>query len=211
MKDKKKVAVYMRCSTNTIERYKEMYVRLTGFVKAQTDYELTEIYYDYAPGNWSQYPENLKRLLDDCGSGRFDAIVIEKLSTFSAYSRTRTDIADLIKQKGIRIITLHTAQKEQRRAERARSVLQYEMIEDALERGVCLTKEQYEKKSKEKAAEFIEYIEDNFAEILNAEPGAPYKKVIGIHVGDKVCCIPLTARSLLALRDSMVALRRSID
>ena len=211
MKDKKKVAINMRCSTNTIVRYKKMYVKLTGFVKAQTDYELTETYYDYAPSNWVQYPKNLRRLLDDCGSGRFDAIVVEKLSTLSAYSSTRTDIADLIKQKGIRIITLHTAKKEQRRAERARSVLQYEVIEDALERGVYLTKEQYEKKSKEKAQEFIEYIEDNFAEILNAEPGAPYKKVIGIHVEDKVCYIPLMARTLLALRDAVKLLTPNID
>ena len=90
-------------------------------------------------------------------------------------------------------------------------MLQYEMLEDALSRAECLTKEQFVVQSKKKTKEFVEYIDGSFEEILSNEEDLPYKKVISIHVGDKVCCIPLSARSLLVLKDSIEILQRSIE
>ena len=211
MKDKKKVAIYMRCSKYTIERYREMYTKLMGYVRSQADFELVEIYYDNAPGKWQQCPQELQRLLRDAGEKHFEIVVVEKLEAFSFYSRNRTDIEGMLDQYGVRVVRLHTALKEQRAAEKARSALQYEMLEDALQRGSCLTDEQFRAECKAKTDEFIKYIDESFGAILDGEPNAPYRKVIGIHVGDKICCIPLTARSLLILRDAMDALRRSID
>ena len=66
-------------------------------------------------------------------------------------------------------------------------------------------------KCKEKAEEFIGYIDDSFVDILDGESDARCKKIIGIIVGDKVCCIPLTPRTLLALRESVEKLQRSIE
>lgn len=211
MKEKKKVAIYMRCTTNTTDKYKGMYNRLTGYIKTQPNWDLVEFFYDNAPGNWTAYPPDMKRMFEEIERKGIEVVVVEKMGTFSAYSQKRTDIERMLKRKGVVVITLYTALREQRRAEKARSQLQYEMIEDALQRADCLTNEQFLTQSIQKAGAFVAYINDSFEEILEGETGAPYKKVISIQVGDKICCIPLTARSLLILRDSIELLQRSVD
>ena len=42
MKEKKRVAVYMRCSVHTTDRYREMYTKLMGYIKSQPHFELEE-------------------------------------------------------------------------------------------------------------------------------------------------------------------------
>ena len=74
-----------------------------------------------------------------------------------------------------------------------------------------MTKERFNLKCKEKAEAFIEYIDDSFVEILEGESDAQCKRIIGVLVGDKVCCIPLTPRSLFVLRDSIEILQRNIE
>lgn len=211
MKEKKRVAVYMRCSVHTTDRYREMYTKLMGYIKSQPHYELVEMFYDNAPSKWSYYPPELHRMLEEAYRAKFDIVVVEKMETFSAYSQKRTDIERLLGRKGVKVITLYSAMREQRRAEKAKALLQFEMVEGALERGDCLTKEQFNMKCKEKAEEFIGYIDDSFVDILDGESDARCKKIIGIIVGDKVCCIPLTPRTLLALRESVEKLQRSIE
>ena len=211
MKEKKRVAIYMRCSAHTTDRYREMYTKLMGYIKSQPNFELVEIFYDNASSKWSYYPPELHRMLEEAYRAKFDIVVVEKMETFSAYSKKRTDIERLLGIKGVKVITLYSAMREQRRAEKAKALLQFEMVEDALERGDCLTKEQFNMKCKEKAEEFIGYIDDSFVDILDDESDARCKKIIGIIVGDKVCCIPLTPRTLLALRESVEKLQRSIE
>lgn len=211
MKEKKRIAIYMRCTNNTATKYCEMHSRLTGYVKSQTNWELVEIFYDNAPSKWRTYPENMKRMLEAAVKHSFDIVVIEKMFTLSAHSQKRTDIVRILEEKGIKVITLYEALRAQRRAEKAKTMLQYEMLEDAVQRGECLTKEHLFAESKEKARSFIGYIDESFEEILCYERDAPYKRMISIHVGDKVCCIPLTARSLLALRDSVESMQQCLE
>ncbi len=208
---KKRVVIYMRCSKYTGEKFKEKYTKLFGYVKTKPNWELVEIYYDNAPGKWTRCPQELQRLLDEAEQSRFDIVVIEKLETISAYSKKRIDISRSLEKNGVTLVTLFCAQREQRRAEKTRALLQYEMVEDALKRAECLTKEQFISQSKENTKAFMEYIDESFEEILHSEEELPNKKIIGIHVGNKVCCIPLTSRSLLVLRDSIEILQRSIE
>lgn len=208
---KRRVAIYMRCSKHTGEKFKEKYSKLFGYVKSKTSWELIEVFYDNAPSKWSTCPQELQRLLNEAETRRFDIVVIEKLETLSAYAKKRMDISRILDGAGVTLVTLFCALREQRRAEKTRTMLQYEMLEDALSRAECLTKEQFAVQSKNKTKEFVEYIDGSFEEILSNEEDLPYKKVISIHVGDKVCCIPLSARSLLVLKDSIEILQRSIE
>lgn len=121
MKEKKRVAVYMRGSVHTTDRYREMYTKLMGYIKSQPHFELVEIFYDNTPSKWSYYPPELHRMLEDAYRAKFDIVVVEKMETFSAYSQKRTDIESLLGRKGIQVITLYSAmreQKEQKRRER---------------------------------------------------------------------------------------------
>ena len=211
MKGKKRIAIYMRCSKYTGDKFKEKYSKLFGYVKSKRTWELVEVFYDNAPSKWATCPKELQRLLDEAEQGRFDIIVIEKLEILSAYAKKRIDISRTLEKNGVTLVTLFCAQREQRRAEKTRALLQYELVEDALKRAECLTDEQFISLSKDKSKEFTNYINESFEEILHGEEELPYKKVIGIHVGNKVCCIPLTSRSLLVLRDSIEILQRSIE
>jgi len=101
----KRVALYVRCSTNdTKQNVERQEFELQEVVKNH-DWEVVGVYADYTSGTKTQRP-NLDRLLDDAFIKKFDCIMISDLSRLGRNVQHLLKIVEQLKDKKIEIFSL---------------------------------------------------------------------------------------------------------
>ena len=106
-KREKRVGIYCRVSTNSMEQLQSMTAQishLTRVVSTMPQWLLSDVYIDIASSKTGSSRKEFSRLLEDCNSKKIDIVITKNISRFGRDSVEVLDAFNNLKALGVRVI-----------------------------------------------------------------------------------------------------------
>ena len=106
-KREKRVGIYCRVSTNSMEQLQSLTVQishLTRVVSTMPQWLLSDVYIDIASSKTGSSRKEFSRLLEDCNSKKIDIVITKNISRFGRDSVEVLDAFNNLKALGVRVI-----------------------------------------------------------------------------------------------------------
>lgn len=106
-KREKRVGIYCRVSTNSMEQLQSLTVQishLTRVVSTMPQWLLSDVYIDIAISKTGSSRKEFSRLLEDCNSKKIDIVITKNISRFGRDSVEVLDAFNNLKALGVRVI-----------------------------------------------------------------------------------------------------------
>ena len=103
----KKVGIYCRMSTNSVEQLKSLAVQVSGLTNltaVNPRWLLVDVYIDIASGKTGMSRKEFSRMLKDCESGNLEIILTKSISRFGRDTVEMLDALNQLKLLGVRVI-----------------------------------------------------------------------------------------------------------
>ncbi|HRY59987.1 MAG TPA: recombinase family protein [Patescibacteria group bacterium] len=104
----KKVAIYVRCSTDKGQDLDTQILPLKEYV-ANRGWEVYKIYQDYAESGSKQDRKALKELMDDARRRKFHVCAVARWDRFSRSTRQLLESLETFRAVGVDFVSLHNA------------------------------------------------------------------------------------------------------